>query len=783
MQDFVTILEGKCDLEVKSNGEYNFDLDDFQKYAISKINDNENILVLVPTGSGKTLVAEEAILHTIKNKGKVAYTTPIKTLSNEKYKDLKTKFSELFSIGLLTGDNKINPDADCVIMTAEILNNSLYKLKTKQPELDTRVSADTVINNLKTVIMDEVHYINDPDRGRVWEETIMLLPEDVQLVLLSATIDKAYEFASWIASIKNKKINMIVSKKRVIPLKHYVYTDKYVLIQDENNNFIPENYRKSLDYYFKLEKSNKKYSPKHMINNMVNKLNIDNMLPAIFFAFSRKQCERYANDIQDTLVTHEERTKIENIITVNMLKYEKDYEKVWQYHNIKELLLKGIAYHHSGLLPILKEIIEIVFKANLLKVLFATETFAVGVNMPTKTVVFTELSKYTNKNQRDINTAEYKQMSGRAGRRGKDLIGNCIILPIKELPTEYDIKKIMLGSLPSINSKFSLDYNLILKSLQSETIKDINEFIEKSLYYKDYLSNRKTILLELEELKEIENAEYITNLEYQDLFSKLYQVENYINLGINLNNSKMKEYNKNKNILETNDLLKEYNKFVDIKNNQEKIKNLEKKLIDYDNVLINTQDNIKNYLQEIGYLDENYNITNKSIISGQINDCNQILLTEMILNNILDDLEPEELGAVLSIFISDKDFDYITQESILCCDKVYYRIKEINKLIEDFTNKENKYNLCNEEYWKINYEYIDITYKWICEYSFKESIGELDNIYEGNFVRNMLKLNNIIKELEYLCKLCNKIELLPVLDMTSKYLIRDIVNTNSIYLQ
>ena len=374
-----------------------YELDNFQKQGIYGIHNNENVLITAHTGSGKTVLAIYAIAHALKHNKKVIYTSPTKSLSNQKFSEFKEKFE---SVGILTGDIKMNPDAQCIIMTTEILRNMLYK-ENNTENASSSYSLNMDINEIGAVIFDEVHYINDPDRGKVWEEVIVLLPPQIILVMLSATIDKPDEFASWIGDIKQKPIHLIPTSHRVVPLKHYYWKGTQFINnngKDEISWTMIEMLSASGEFknYDIMRNKFKVYDVNKLMDKLVDYLVDENYIPALFFKFSRKKCEELCRMVRKNLLTHEEMSSVEKIFNFQMRNYKKIYEKLPQYQSVYDQLLKGVVYHHSGLIPILKEIIEILYSKGLIKILFATETFSIGVNMPTKTVLFTDLDKYDN---------------------------------------------------------------------------------------------------------------------------------------------------------------------------------------------------------------------------------------------------------------------------------------------------------------------------------------------------------------------------------------------------
>ena len=765
------VIENEEDLQILYKNKFNifddrFKFDKFQLFSFQSIDNNYNVLVSAPTSSGKTMVGEYAIISHLKKKNKIIYTSPIKSLSNEKYKEFKDK--NFCSVGLLTGDNKINVDSDLIIMTAEILRNSLYK--------------DEPIN-IDCVIMDEVHFINDPDRGKIWEETIIMLPQETQIIMLSATINNVENFAKWIADIREKDISLIKSNKRIVPLSYYLYVDELYKISDSSDNFNESIYFDARKKYEKIQKDRKAQHKsdfdKNYFDKVVKFLIKNDLLQSIFFSFSRNNCEKYANSIQSIL------TAEESCIAVNMFdsllrNHKKEYEIIPQYIKIKELISKGVCYHHSGLIPILKEVIEIIFRNGFIKILFATETFAVGVNMPTRTVLFTELTKPNNLTKRFLNTAEFKQMSGRAGRRGKDIHGNVILLPYYEFPDLADLKSVMLQSMPSIKSKFNIDYYYCLKTIS----------INSEIYNKSLLNNEQqnAIQSEIIIINEIKNKlsalkdklycdvddNIIKNLERE------YELDNYkfCNLSVLLPKNLQKEL-KNLKLKNNRD---EYNKFVEIKNIELQLDSKQKNINKLEIYLDYMKQNIIDILIQNNYILENpmrLDIYGNVVIN--CNECNGILLIEMIRNKIFDDLDCNNIICILSIFASYKN------ENARKFNKYYGHIFDyIINIKEKWIKKENELELyLGEEFWNITEGYIDITYEWANNADMSVIIGYLNEMgeYEGNFIKNMLKIYNICVCFKKMCELLNKFDIVLKLEDLDKKILRNIVNVNSLYLQ
>ena len=413
------------------------------------------------------------------------YTSPIKALANQKYKEFCERFGSSL-VGIFTGDIKFNPTAQILICTAEILRNMLYNDYSNNKE--NQQFLDITINEIDTVIMDEIHYINDNDRGLVWEETLILLPKSINLIMMSATIHKAEEFAGWIGKLKEKSINLIQKSGRNVPLTYYYYNNRN-LTQIGNSDKKSTNYDLIKQNYYKTPISK-------LINPFIDFLEQKNLFPALLFLFSRAKCDSYSKLIQKNLLTSEESAEVIKIFDNKIAPFKKIYEKTPQYNQLRDLLKKGIGVHHSGYIPILKEIVEILLEKGLIKLVVTTETFAVGFNAPIKTSVFTSLMKYSDGGHRYLRTDEFLQIAGRAGRRGLDKVGTVIMLPIHDYPEELTLKKMLVGKPFEIISKFYFTYNFILKIIDSSNLK-LNDFLNISLYNVDNINNLKSYQYDL----------------------------------------------------------------------------------------------------------------------------------------------------------------------------------------------------------------------------------------------------------------------------------------------
>ncbi|KAK9246025.1 rRNA-processing arch domain-containing protein [Lipomyces tetrasporus] len=448
---------------------YAFTLDPFQANAIASIQRNESVLVSAHTSAGKTVVAEYAIAQSLREKQRVIYTSPIKALSNQKYRELLAEFGD---VGLMTGDVTINQTASCLVMTTEILRSMLYR-------------GSEIMREVAWVIFDEIHYMRDSERGVVWEETIILLPDKVRYVFLSATIPNAMQFAEWICKIHVQPCHVVYTDFRPTPLQHYLFPaggDGIHLVVDEKTVFREDSFQKAMGQLTEkveddVKRKDRKKKGKPMkdkgpsdIYKIVKMIMTKHYNPVIVFSFSKRECEALALQMSKLDFNEEEEKDMISKVFNNAISQLADEDKeLPQIKHILPLLRRGIGIHHSGLLPILKEVIEILFQEGLIKVLFATETFSIGLNMPAKTVVFTNVRKWDGKNFRWVSGGEYIQMSGRAGRRGLDDRG-IVILMIDEKMEPEVAKGMVKGQADRLDSAFHLSYNMILNLMRVEGI-------------------------------------------------------------------------------------------------------------------------------------------------------------------------------------------------------------------------------------------------------------------------------------------------------------------------
>jgi superfamily II RNA helicase len=797
------------------NHPYTFPLDPFQQHAISAIAKDENVLVCAKTGSGKTLVGEYQIYHSLSKGKRVFYTTPIKSLSNQKFYDLKRLFKDA-SVGIMTGDIKFCPDAQIVIMTTEILRNLLYKKGTTTENIG--LTASISMDNLDAVIFDECHYINDKDRGKIWEETMILLPRDVNLVMLSATLDHPEYFANWLGILKQKPIHLIETTYRIVPLTHNLLDREYKLVplMDAKEVYNEKVYMDWLRAQQGLQDEKKAFQRKvkdariagfegaidgkvhtfsfvHQMNETIKMLEKEELLPALFFVLSRKQCETYAAKVQGSLLTSSDTAAVKHIITFHLHRHMKELEIVPQYHQIYDLLCRGIAFHHSGLLPLLKEIVEVLFSKGYVKIMFCTETFAVGLNMPTKTVLFAGFKKYDDQTggMRMLRNDEYIQMAGRAGRRGKDDKGIVIYLPDREPVEPSEMKGMMKGSRPPIQSRMDFHYDFILKTIQAsepgQPLKWLN-IMEQSYWFQQRQKQIKAITADIAKCQH-----KIDVIKLEDLFlsgcEMRFDLEKKIKQTVN---AARKDVQKQLDTLKN----KQFGpKWAAAWTNYNILRPLQKELQDLaENKIILElhQESITpavKFLYEIGYLKndnpltlKNEDLTLKGILATEVNEGHQILMTELYTIELLHTLSGEEIVTVLSCFQEEKETDDIPSiGEINISNEVRTILNNVKQITEEYQMLEDKIGYPVQDYWKISTQMIEPMKRWI-EGENASIICKEYGLFEGNFIRSVMKMSNMIDEWLAMATYCQHIEQINKMMEVRQKIIRDIVISDSLYL-
>jgi superfamily II RNA helicase len=791
-----------------------FEPDRFQKFAIEAIEAGHNVLVTAKTGSGKTFVGEYQIAKSLSRGGRIFYTTPIKSLSNQKFHDLKKLFPEA-TVGIMTGDIKFCPDAQILVMTTEILRNLLFKQGTATEKVG--LTSVLSLEGLDSVIFDEVHYINDPDRGHVWEETLMLLPPTVKIILLSATLSKPQVFANWLAESKQVPLVLISTQWRAVPLFHYVTSldGKLITMQDHKEVFQTEAYRDWLaarkGQQFAADKYKEKVhdarragtegaisgkvhmkSFEHQLNELLDSLSLAGNLPAIVFQFSRKGCERLAGLVRENYITAEQGSAVKHIWDFHLSRFRASLETSSQYHALLSLVQRGIAFHHSGLQPFLKEILEILFNKGLIKVLFATETFAVGLNMPTKTVIFTALEKYVEGGIRVLTTAEYIQMAGRAGRRGKDDRGLVIYLPQKAPLELYEAKSLLQGQAATFCSRISFHYDFVLK-VCNLSAGGSAELVQKSYWWNlekqaeaDCHEEVRLLRLEMAAVQ-LTPAQRIACESKEDIEYRIATNQNSKKKAAQRELERWKDEHRESAWAPA---LQRFARYRDLEVQCGRWERECSKFAELDPGHIPVVERRMQFLKECGYMEEDEQLTMKGRMASEVSEGHPFLMTELFLRWLSTSELPscEALLSVLSLFLGEGKAEIaehaLSIKELTIEDTVREELLRIEEDAKTFSKQEQKGGIDDPHFWQLSTEWVEPMTLWVnAEEETLATIAKRFGVFEGNVQKAVMKLANLVEEVQSLATLAGAVELLRQLETAREKLLRGLVIAESLYLR
>lgn len=729
-----------------------FELDDFQKEAVKHIDDGKSVVVCAPTGAGKTVIAEHAIHKAIEQGNRIFYTTPLKALSNQKFNDFSQKFGA-DKVGLLTGDTSVNRGAQIVIMTTEVFRNMLY---------GTNFGSVTEnLENVKYIVLDEVHYMNDEQRGTVWEESIIYCPTNVQIIALSATVSNADQLTDWINTV-HSRTELVNTDFRPVPLRFFYFDSS------QPNNILPLlTPSGQLNKKIRPEKRQfgvRKTPQRNIVKDVVRGLHEKEMLPAIYFTFSRKKCDEQMEKCSSlVLVTPDEQKRIKTIVE----DYLKENEYLQKNKHI-EYILNGVASHHAGLLPGWKVLVENLFKEGLIKVVFATETLAAGINMPARSTVISSVSKRTDTGHRMLTASEFLQMSGRAGRRGMDEVGYVTVIGTS-FQTPEEVAELVLSSANPLESRFAPSYSMVLNLLQRFSLSEAKELILKSFGYfsssgrltpllSQYEINRKT-LTELEGLKCHHGLSNDDVLEY----NKLREI--YVENRRIFKTIKKQEQHKNRPLSQeaidfgnqTRDMLNRMHaypcdsckSFRKHTKDIEVLKRYELKQVKLTKEIENQRDIFWNkfiahraVLIDFEYLKDDYP-TEKGVTTSQIRSENELFLSEIIFSNVLEPLTPAELASVIcAVTTEDLRAELYPQIPLSqAVRKALNKIKDIRRRVEKV---QLRYEVESAMY--VNSYYSALIEMWVNGAEW-ESIIEQVEMGEGDVVRIFKRTVDVLRQL------------------------------------
>lgn len=728
-----------------------FELDDFQKEACETIDRGESVVVCAPTGAGKTVIAQHAIHRALEQGCRIFYTTPLKALSNQKFYDFGEKYGH-DKVGLLTGDTSINRNAQIVIMTTEVFRNMLY---------GTNFGA--VADNLKDVkyiVLDEVHYMNDEQRGTVWEESIIYCPTNIQIIALSATVANCDELTNWINTV-HSKTTLVNTDFRPVPLRFYYFDSSQPfkllpLLTPEGK--LNKKIRPERPQWAKGKDKRKKTYVKQIIRNLADQ----DMLPAIYFTFSRKKCDEQMEKCSGLgLNTRAEQEKIKAFID----EFIADNPHLYGNKHI-EYLIQGVASHHAGLLPAWKNLVEKLFQQGLIKVVFATETLAAGINMPARSTVISATSKRTDAGHRMLTANEFLQMSGRAGRRGMDEVGYVTIIGTS-FQTPDEVAELVLSGSNPLESRFSPSYSMVLNLLQRFNLEESKELILKSFGYYSSDFRLKPILDQMAEYDfEMQERAFacpskLTDekmLEY-DRMRFLY-VQNRQTYKKILRQEKAKHRPLSPEVIEFGernkaelhqlqkypcDCCKHYKRHAKnlevIKRIISKKQKLQKEIERQKDIYWNKFLAHRAVLEEYGYLTNDYP-TDKGKTTSQIRSENELFLAEIIFSGVLENLTPAQLAGVICAITTEElriEIPYIPfSEQVR---KTLNKIRDIKKKLY---KAQTRYDI--ESPLNINPYFSSLIELWVegAEWS---TVSEQVDMGEGDIVRAFKRTVDVLRQL------------------------------------
>jgi ATP-dependent RNA helicase HelY len=744
-----------------------FELDHFQIEACHALESGKGVLVAAPTGAGKTIVGEFAVDLVINSGGKCFYTTPIKALSNQKFQELSSKYGES-KIGLLTGDTSINSEAQIVIMTTEVLRNMIY-------------SNSSTIADLKYVVMDEVHYLADKFRGAVWEEILIHLSEAVQVISLSATVSNAEEFGEWLQTVRGDT-EVIVSEIRPVPLyQHVLFGNRLLDLFGDNQKLNPELTRLERDTYRQV-KGNWRDKPKGpkplMRSEIVEKLDREGLLPAITFIFSRNNCDAAVRQCLAAgirLTNSEERKEIRAAIAKNMKNLAEDDLVVLGYYEWADALERGIAAHHAGLLPAFKVTVEELFQRGFVKAVFATETLALGINMPARTVVLEKLSKWNGEGHVAISPGEYTQLTGRAGRRGIDIEGNAVIL------WNNDLDSTSVGGLAStrtypLKSSFKPTYNMSINLISQFGSSRARTSLESSLA--QFQADKAVVGL----AKQIRKNEVARDDQYKQVECHLGNFMEYASMRGEIKKletdgrrSKRKRHEIEEEIGNIRKRLKQHPSHAcpDRENHsrvteraqrlQREIDSLSERIDSRTNVIAKRFDRIKVILDKFGYID-NDAITASGKLLAKIYGETDLLISESIQAGVFSALSPSDLVAVISACIYESRNDEVAK---VPRGDVQTALAQVSKIYAKIHDAESDMNL--EPMRAPDFGFCWASHKWASGHSLT-SILKGSELTVGDFVRAMKQIIDLLRQLRAAAP-----DLQPIIDQSLKQIDRGVI--------
>ena len=732
-------------------------MDDFQIRGCQALESGKSVLVAAPTGAGTTIVGEFAAFLAMNSGKKCFYTTPIKALSNQKFQDLSAMFGDE-NVGLLTGDTSINSEAPIVIMTTEVLRNMIY-------------SASSTLTDLRYVVMDEVHYLADRFRGAVWEEILIHLPESIQVAALSATVSNAEEFGDWLQTVRGE-MKVIVSETRPVPLyQHVLFGNRLLDLFSSNTKVNPEILRlekeslRSVRTKYGSNGGKKNWRDSSQITptikalgraEVIEKLDREGLLPAITFIFSRAQCDSAVKQCLAAglrLTNTEERSQIREVIAEKTRTLPEDDLVVLGFHEWVDSLERGIASHHAGLLPAFKECVEELFQRGLIKAVFATETLALGINMPARTVVLEKLTKWNGESHVSVTPGEYTQLTGRAGRRGIDIEGNAVILWNKDIDSASAAGLASTRTYP-LKSSFKPTYNMTINLISQFGADRARTSLESS--FAQFQADKAVVGLArqikrnneaISELEEEISCHLGDFVEYAQIRFEIKELER----GLSTKRRKAREFEEEK-IADARKALRNHSchgcsdreTHARIAERADRLRRenagLNSRVANRTHVIARRFDLIKVMLEKFGYLNNDAITTNGKLLS-KIYGETDLLIAEMIRREAFGQLTAAELVSIVSVFVYESRKDSPpklprghVEEVLADLVKVWLEINDLETELGLEPIREPDAGFC----WA--------SYRWASGHSLTSILKGTD-LTVGDFVRSIKQIIDLLRQI------------------------------------
>ena len=757
-----------------------FELDSFQEEAINFIKDSKSIIVSAPTGAGKTVIAKEAIRTALNEGKKVFYTAPLKALINQKFLEFGQEFGEE-NVGILTGDTSKNRDAKVIVLTTEIYRNMLYET--------TFGSIDDYLDDLRFIIFDEFHYLGDESRGTVWEESVIYSPKTVNIVALSATINNPEEIRDWITEVHGE-CELVKTDFRPVPLHHYYFKEEQLLPLITPNKKLNPKLKERNDN--RLGKKNKfgrgggNFSKDSAPEKVVAELAKKEMLPAIYFVFSRKGCDKYARQCETlNLLSESEIAEVNKIVDEK----SKAHSFIANYQHL-DLIRKGIASHHSGLLPAVKLLIEELFAKGLIKVVFSTETLAAGINMPAKTTIISSIEKRGDHGFRELKASEFLQMSGRAGRRGMDDVGYVITVKSQN-QTAADAASLAVAKAEDIESNFKASYEMVLNLLMNHDLKEVKELIFKSFGHSLVLRDLKPLLGEKSKLED-----KLFDLQTPLCPGEIGDLQHYKSLQDKLDDTRRKkkkfEESMSPEVTDMEELLeiltleaqnypcngcpkqKPCSKQMStVKRFRKKVKELGASIKEREETYWQDFEKIVELLKDKKYLDENNKPTDLGKICAAIRSENSFYITELVTSDLVKDLNVVEFACILAaVVIESRSRD---NSSLRTKAEFYELFDKLKVLARNVVKTQRNYKVIKPV--DVNMDIAAVISKWMECLNWDELMAE-NNSDDGDALKALRRTVDICRQVAKLDQIDPKVKSLaeqavaviekePVLEVTT----------------